>query len=205
MKKFAFSLLAFGACLGLVGLASGQVGGGRFGGMGGAGGRMDALALLRNASVKKELDVSDEQMEKVPEAVMKALGDVLNSKQLVRLKEIELQQRGTTAFSDAKIQDSLKLTNEQRESVKTILDDSKKEMAELAKGAGGKGGFGGGGANAEKLDGMRKEAQDKINGVLTADQRKAWRAMLGDTFKIEVPQFGGAGGNKGKNKKAADQ
>ena len=204
MKKFAFSMLAFGVCLSLVGLASGQVGGGG-GRFGGAGGRMDALALLRNASVKKELDVSDEQMEKVPEAVMKALGDVLNSKQLTRLKEIELQQRGTTAFSEAKIQDALTMTNEQRESVKTILDDSKKEMAEVFKGGGGKGGFGGGGANAEKLDGMRKEAQDKINGVLTADQRKAWRAMLGDTFKIEVPQFGGAGGNKGKNKKAADQ
>jgi hypothetical protein len=187
-----FTLALFG-----VGVVTGQVPFGGFGGFGG-GGQSDPINLVRNKQVQKELDITDEQLEKLPDAIHKALGEVLNAKQHARLRQIELQLRGTNALSDAKVQSDLKLTGEQKESVKTILEDSRRQIAELFKGGGGKG-FGGGGG--EKAAAMRKETQEKLEGVLTADQRRAWRDMLGDEFKLETKGFGGFGGKKGFKKK----
>ena len=71
-----------------------------------------------------------------------------------------------------------------------------KEIAEAFKDA--KGNFGGA---QEKMTALRKETTEKINGVLTADQRKAYKQMLGEEFKLEQKGFGGgAFGNKKKKK-----
>src|SRR4051812_1582117 len=97
---------------------------GSFGGAGGfqfGGQRQDPVSLLRNASVKKELDLSDEQLEKLPAEVLSAIAKVLNDKQMKRFREIELQQRGNTAFKDEAIQKKLKVTDEQKKSINTIL------------------------------------------------------------------------------------
>jgi hypothetical protein len=92
--RVAGKIMLFGAALLLVAYAAApaqQFGGGGFGGFGG--GQQDITTLLRNASVKKEIKLTDEQLEKVPAAVLKALGDVLTPEQLTRLKQIDLQQR----------------------------------------------------------------------------------------------------------------
>src|SRR2546429_6551668 len=67
-----------------VGLAIGQQPGGKGfgGGFAGGGQQQDPAALLRHAQVRKELKLTDEQLEKVPDAVMKGLADVLNADQL---------------------------------------------------------------------------------------------------------------------------
>src|SRR6266850_7228246 len=63
-------------------------------------GQTDPLTLLRNTSVKKELRLTDEQLEKVNDAVWKALTEVLDEEQLIRLKQIDLQVRDFRAFGD---------------------------------------------------------------------------------------------------------
>jgi hypothetical protein len=186
-----------------VGLALGQQpGGGRFGrgGFGGAGANPDPATLLRRPDVRKELKLTDEQLEKVPDAVLKALAEVLNPEQMKRLRQIDLQVKGYKALNDSKVQMALKLSTEQKDNLKTILDDSDKEMKEVMKEAqGGGGGFQG---VFEKLTTLRKEAQDKAMGVLNAEQKSAWQEMTGEEFKMD-PQggFGGKGGRGGKGKK----
>src|SRR5205085_3611903 len=108
----------------------GGKGKGGFGGFGAKGGNQDAYTLLRNEQVKKELGVTEEQVEKIPAAVLKALSGVLDEKQMTRLRQIELQQRGTQAFLDASVQKDLHITPEQTANIKTILDDFRKEQAE---------------------------------------------------------------------------
>lgn len=200
MRKSILVLGLFAAGFGLVEMASGQPGAqpgrGGFGGGPGVGGS-SPLTLLSNPSVKKELELTEEQTAALPDAVRKALSGVLNSKQLERLNQIELQQRGTNALLDAKTQQALKLTETQVESIKGIVEDSRKEMREAFSGGGGAGGFRG---NAEKLEKLRAETQDKINGVLTLDQRNSWKRMTGEPFKMERPAFGGFGGGDGKKR-----
>ena len=204
MRKFG--LFCIGATLMLVsvvwveGFSQDKKGTGKggFGGFGGFdGGRQTGLNLLNREDVKKELEINDEQMEKIPAEVMVAISKVLSDKQFKRFKQLDLQKKGNNAFKDAAVQTQLKMNDDQKKSVVTILDDSTKELTELFKGGGGKGGFGKG--TTEKTDKIRTEAKEKIYNVLTKEQRKAWREMIGEEFKFAQPNFGGFG--KGKDTK----
>lgn len=195
-------LLVFGAVTAVsVGMALGQGFPGR-GGFGGGGN--DPAALLRNPSVSKELKLTDEQIKKVPDAVWKALAEVLDPEQTKRLRQIVLQQRGAQAFTDAKVQTALKLTDEQKETIKSAIEDSAKETKDLF--AEAKGGGGGFGAIGKKMGEIRKATMEKITGVLKTDQKKAWNELAGEEFKMEIGGFGkGKGGFKKKNKKDVDE
>ena len=183
------------------GFQPGGGGGGGFG-FGGFGAPGSAtLTLLNNKDVKKELDLTDEQLDKLPAEVLAAVSRVLNEKQFKRFKQIELQQRGNRAFNDATIQSALQLNDEQKKNIGTIIEESNKELAEARKGGGG--GFGGGfgRGNNEKVEKINAETKDRILTVLTKTQRKAYREMIGEDFKMSTPTFGGFG--KGKDTKKA--
>lgn len=202
MRKFGWFITCGIMILGSVTFVDGQFQpGGGFGGFGG--GQQTPLNILNRAEVKKELDVTDEQLEKIPAEVLVAISKVLNEKQFKRFQQIELQNRKNAAFKDAKVQEALKMTDDQKKTVLSILEDETKEIAELFKagGKGGKGGFGGfGKGSTEKADNIRKEAKTKIyETVLSKTQRTAWRELVGEEFKFQ--QFGGFGGTGGKGKK----
>jgi hypothetical protein len=203
MRVYTKMALALGTGIAAVGLVIGQQPGGfGKGGFGafGKGAGSDPALLLNRADVKKELNVSDEQLKKVPDAVLKALGDVLTPDQLKRLKQINLQVRGAQALNDPNVQTALKMTDEQKDSLKTILSDFEKEIREVAAEAKGGGNFQG---VQEKMTTLRKETQEKAMGVLNSDQKKAWKEMVGEEFKMEQGFGGGFGGKKGKKKKGA--
>jgi hypothetical protein len=185
--------LTLAAGLLAVGLASGQRQGGFGGGGGGRGAPTSPASLIHNDQVKKELKLTDEQVTKVDEAIGKAISGVLDADQMKRLNQIQLQLKGSKAFTDPKVQTALKFTSEQKDNVKTIMEDSDKEIKELMKEAKGKEAF-------QKIGTLRKEAETKVKSVLTDTQKKAWTEMIGDEFKMT---FGGKkGGFKGKNKDA---
>jgi hypothetical protein len=196
MRKFSWLLAATIMIMMSVTLVEGQQGKGKGtggGGFGGFGGIQTPLTLLNAADVKKELDVTDEQLEKLPAEVMVAISKVLNEKQFKRFKQLDLQKKGNRAFKDETIQKQLNMTDEQKKSVGSIVDDSVKELAELR----GKGGFGGAGKdNREKIETINKESKEKIYTVLTKEQRKAWRELVGEEFKFATPTFGGFGTDK---------
>jgi len=208
MRKLGFMVGLFAVGLIAVGVVTGQqqpqkkFGGFGFGGFGGfgGGGPGGTLALINREDVKKELDITQEQLDKVPDAIQKALGEVLNDKQLKRLRQIDLQQRSSRAFLDAKVQKELNITAEQGESIKNIIDESVKEQQELFKEAKG-GGFQG---MQEKMTALNKETKEKVEGVLSSEQRKQYKQMLGEEFKFEQQGFGGFGGNKKFKKKDAE-
>jgi K+/H+ antiporter YhaU regulatory subunit KhtT len=185
--------LALAAAVGLflVGLASGQRPGGGFGGFGGGARAIDPGTLIHNPQVQKELKLSEDQVKKVDEAVAKAIGTVLEPEQQKRLDQISMQLKGSKAFTDPKIQTALKFTAEQKDNVKTIIEDSEKEIKELLKEK-----------NKEaftKLATLRKEADEKVKNVLNESQKKMWTEMIGEEFKLAV----GGGFKKGKKNKDA--
>jgi len=180
MSLFAFALLS-------------EAQGGGKGGFGfgfGFGQKVDPYQLLFRNDVKKELELSEAQTEKLPGAVMKAVGEVLNDKQMKRLRQLELQKKDTQAFRDTSVRTQLKFTDSQVKSVDQILEDSRKEIADLQ--AEGKGGLFSK-AGQEKFQGIQKETKERLMGVLTADQKKAWRQMLGEEFKFDQPKGFGFG------------
>jgi hypothetical protein len=163
-------------------------GGGGFG-FGKAGIDANPGSLINRKDVKTELELSEEQSDKLPGAMMKAIGTVLNDKQMKRFREIELQARGNDAFvKDAELRKELKITDSQTKDIDTILEDAKKEQAEIFKEAKG-GNFQ---ELGTKMEGLKKETKEKVMAVLTADQKKAYKQLVGEEFKFQTG-FGGKG------------
>jgi hypothetical protein len=94
------------------------------GGMAGKGGPSVTPSIFQNESVKKELKLTDEQLAKIPDAVMKALGEVLDKGQMKRLQQINLQLKGPRAFADPTVQKQLKIGDDQADNIKLILADA---------------------------------------------------------------------------------
>lgn len=170
--------------------------------------------LLQNEGVQKELNISDDQKTKLREALEKvradnkdiidkgrdmtredreklakasneAIGKVLDEKQQKRFKEIQLQSQGAAAFQNPQVQSKLKLTDDQKDKIKKINEESREKMRDLFQG----------GFNEEtqkKMAELRKETMDKATGVLTADQKKTWKEMTGKPFEIRFGRRPGA-------------
>jgi hypothetical protein len=88
------------------------------------------------------------------------------------------------AFGNEEVQSALKLTDDQKSKIRTLMEDMGNEMREL------RGGGGGGGdpqEMQEKRAALTKTYTEKIHGVLTADQKSAWKDMIGAEFKLPAP------------------
>jgi len=163
-------------------------GGGGFGGPG---------MYIGAKAVQEELKLSEDDAKKITEELgklgrdlkpeertektAKILADNLKPDQLKRLNQIMWQRGGLgTAVNNTEVQAALKLDDKQKEKVKTIQDESAKARRELTQG-------GAGADNREKLQELRKKTAEDLNAVLTDDQKKTWKDLLGTEFKGEIP------------------
>jgi hypothetical protein len=190
--------------------------GGRFGGFGG-----DSVGLLSQKSVQEELKLSDEQRTKATQLAEKqregfqdfrnlsrderqkkfeertaanrtAVAAILDPAQVKRLRQISLQQQGARALADSEVADALQLSSEQKQKIKTVLDDSGDKAREA---------FQGGREGArEKMEALRKSSLDSAAAVLTDEQKSKWKELVGEPFTGEIrrPEFRG-GGNRRQN------
>jgi Spy/CpxP family protein refolding chaperone len=133
------------------------------------------------------------RMQERAKAEAKALADILKPDQLKRLKQISWQQQGTRVLGNEEVADALKLSGEQKDKIKTIQEDSRKEMRDL---------FGGGNREEarKKMEELRKATDEKVTAVLTAEQKTKLKDLTGEPFKgtIERPQFNPGGGRRGR-------
>jgi hypothetical protein len=149
----------------------------------------DALTKLRDLEAEERRTKSRELNQTISTETLAAVTEVLNPDQVKRLKQIELQRAGADAYVRSEVQTALKLTAEQKDKVKAIVDESNKQMQELrgGRGQGGQGNRGGFGANQEKITALRKETADKFVAVLTDDQKKEWKTLTGAEFTMPAP------------------
>ena len=99
-----------------------------------------------------------------------------------------MDEKVVAALKDAKLRKELNITESQVKIMDEIFAESAKELKELfadAKGGNFKG-------MQEKVQGLNKETKEKVFGVLTADQKKTYKQMIGDEFKFEQKKGGGA-------------
>lgn len=183
-------------------------------GRGGFGGGMGSPAmLLGNKSVQKELNLTDEQIEKagaiatemrekmqekmqdIPQEerrekmpaimaelnkeVMKSVKEVLKPEQATRLDQIAIQAAGLQAFARPDVAAKLKVTDEQKEKIKAIQEESGAAMREIFQGAGDdrEGAM-------KKIAELRKETFEKAVALMSDDQKKAWKEMTGKPFTV---------------------
>jgi hypothetical protein len=116
--------------------------------------------------------------------IKKSLSEFLKPEQTRRFEQIQLQNAGANSFLATEVQDKLKMTSEQKDKVRGIVEDSRDQMREIMQG------FQDDREGAmKKLTELRKEIAKKATDVLTADQKTTWKEMIGAPFevKFELP------------------
>lgn len=107
----------------------------------------------------------------------KALLKDLSSEQTKRLDQIDRQRMGLRAFSNDKVAKELKISDDQKDKIKTINEELQKDTRELFTA-----GFGP--DTQKKMQSLNEESLDKAVELLTADQRKQWKEMTGEKFDL---------------------
>jgi hypothetical protein len=132
----------------------------------------------------------------------KQIGEVLDAKQLARLKQLSIQRDGTRALSRPEVQDQLKLSADQRQRLTTAFNSEREAMQAVFQGFRPQDGqppsqeqqaeFG------KKIQSARASAEASALAVLTDAQKSQFKALQGAPFKFPEGGFGGPGGRFGR-------
>jgi hypothetical protein len=143
---------------------------------------------------QKGKDLSKEDREakikEIQDAANKEVKTILKAEQMKRLTQISRQQDVLrTLTTDEDVTKALKFSDEQKEKLKGISDDVRKDMQELFQGFKKDGGtdFT---EMQSKMTALRKEGKEKALKVLTDEQKTTWKELTGDPFEVKFDGFG---------------
>jgi hypothetical protein len=144
-------------------------------------GEIQELKSLQEAEKQER---SRELRKRIGEKTNEALSQALNAEQNKRLKQINLQILGVQALNEPAVQAYLKLTNDQKETLKSVGADAARHIREALptteseyKAAG------------KKIESVRKAAMDKAIAVLSSKQKRAWKNLVGRSFDITLDEL----------------
>jgi serine/threonine protein kinase len=112
-----------------------------------------------------------------------AVKGILGPEKYARFKQIALQLRGPRAFVETEVSKELKFTAPQTERIRAIVMETFFGISE---------GMCHGGTPGEPRNSHEqtlKQANERIQALLTAEQRKRWREMTGEPFNGSVALF----------------
>ncbi len=108
----------------------------------------------------------------------RAAGEVLKPEQRTRLRQISLQTSGAAAFESPYFQNRLKLTDEQKSEIASIVENSDKELRELFQSGDRQNAF-------AKVREHRQATLEKIKGKLNDEQKAEYAKLLGSPFELK--------------------
>jgi hypothetical protein len=136
-------------------------------------------------------DARRAMMAKIQEMQQKAVADILDTTQQKRFKQIQLQQEGPAAITRKEIADELQLTEEQRKKAQGIQQDEQEQTRSLMQGVDFRN------QSPEerqefmkKIQALQKASGEKYAALLTDPHKVQWKKMLGEPFKLVVPERG---------------
>jgi Spy/CpxP family protein refolding chaperone len=137
-----------------------------------------------------------EKMRENQRKITEELNKILNDGQQKRLKQLMFQastrQVGLSMWlMNPENQRALEISDEQRETLRAIQEESREAMGEIFQGGGGGGGRGQLSPEMRaKMDELRKSTDGKIEKVLTDAQKAKLKDMGGEPYKGEFPTGG---------------
>lgn len=166
------------------------------------------LLLLRQKSVQKELNVSPglatrvgqftsmqserfrgvlklgeeqrkQRLMELAKVNKRFLDDNLTAAQRKRLFQITLQTTGLHELNRPEVAKELNLSEEQQQKFKDLQKQHRKELAEIIHPKGRE-------TRSAKLAKLREDTREKIQAILTGEQKAKVREMVGEPFKGEI-------------------
>lgn len=143
---------------------------------------MDLFEKIKDLKPEEKEKQMQQHRKKCDEKLSGILKEVLQGKQRDRLLQLQLQQAGAFALlGENEAFKKLKITDEQRKQFMGIVQGMQKKIEPLIKEAQS-------GGNPEeirpKVMKIRKDHQDKIEAILSDEQKKQWKEMLGKPFDL---------------------
>jgi hypothetical protein len=110
------------------------------------------------------------------------LKETLKAEQLKRLQQLELQQERPHVLGRPDIRKALRITDEQMKQFMRVIQDMQKQIEPLMKEAQS-------GGNPEeirpKVLKIRREYADKLEALLSDEQKKKWKEMVGQPLDLD--------------------
>ncbi|HLJ93408.1 MAG TPA: hypothetical protein VKU02_09490 [Gemmataceae bacterium] len=134
---------------------------------------------LRKLSGEERRRQETDLTRTVWQEIRKELENVLPPEQARRVVEIRLQGQGLQAFADPDVDRALRLTDEQKEKLELITQDTAKRIRQL---------FSPRAQNTfeqamKKAEQLRRTAVAQAVALLTQEQQKTWRGLIGEPFQ----------------------
>jgi Spy/CpxP family protein refolding chaperone len=136
--------------------------------------------------------------QKDQEETIKEVEKLLTSEQVKRLKQIDRQRGGVGGFLKEDVAKDLDLTDSQKGKIKSVVEEYRNDVKEIQKSSGGTFKDGKFSFDKEKFEEsqnkqkkLTKAAMGDIEDILTDDQRKKWKDLIGEPFDTsKLFQFG---------------
>ena len=127
------------------------------------------------------------------EQMAKAMIDVLTPEQRRRLEQVRLQSLGLAVWGDPAVQKALQLTDEQKAAVNKVRTEAKASAVEMMRKASEEA-YRESGATSPRTQQLRERkaaaayraVQARAVAVLTPEQQKQWRELIGPPFRLRV-------------------
>jgi hypothetical protein len=139
------------------------------------------LAKLRELPPAEREKEMQAHRVKSHEKFAASLKEVLKPAQHMRFHQLELQHDGPSALGRPEIRKELNITDEQLRQFVGVIEEMQKTIAPLLKEAQS------GGNQQEirtKVIKIRKEHEEKLQAILSDEQRKQWKEMLGKSVDV---------------------
>ncbi len=164
-------------------------------------GNLPGVIEAGHAEEGKQLRKKREELERARVAVetrqademAKAMTDVLTPQQRRRLEQVRLQSLGLAVWDDAAVRKALKLTDEQKAAINKARAEAKANAGETMRKAFEEA-YRESGATSPRMDRLRERkaatayqaVQARAVAVLTPEQQKRWRELIGPPFRLRV-------------------
>jgi hypothetical protein len=106
--------------------------------------------------------------------------EILTPAQWKRFQQINLQQKFAQAFSEPEVEKALTLTGPQKDKIRLLVEEEKKEMIGITRDPQSPE------EAAKQVGALHRKTLERIGGVLSADQRAHWKEMVGEPFELCV-------------------
>jgi Spy/CpxP family protein refolding chaperone len=126
-----------------------------------------------------------EQLDKANAEATEQLGAALDETQQNRLRELWIQVNGTGVLDEEPIAKELKLTEQQQTQIEQARDDAREAMRAAFQNAGDQSDE----QRRERFLELRRESEQKVLALLTAEQREQFEKMQGKKIEIDTRQL----------------
>jgi len=144
------------------------------------------MAKLKDATKEERQEKFRELATENQAELHKSLTAILKPEQVKRFHQIQIQTEGIQAFSRPRVQERLKLTDDQKAKIREIGAESMREGREARESAGDDRA-----AARTKMVELRKSSLAKVNALLTADQKETWKELTGEPYEVQFERPGG--------------